>query len=41
LFNNQADQGAETEVFEREGLEMEILKMESFKREGVNILFFV
>jgi hypothetical protein len=40
-FNNQTDQGDETEGFEGEGLEMERYKMERLKREGVNRVFIV
>jgi hypothetical protein len=40
-FNNQTDQGDETEGLQMEGLEMERYKMERLKREGVNRVFIV
>ena len=40
-FNNQTDQGDETEGLKREGLEMERYEMERLKREGVNRLIIV
>jgi hypothetical protein len=40
-FNNQTDQGDETEGLKREGLEGERKEMDRLEREGVKRLFIV